>query len=235
MWNVLDTGIQTARENMAFDKKLLESMLPDDAPILHLYDWQRDSATYGYFTKPKHFLDIAKAESRGLDLARRPTGGGIVFHTFDLAFSVLVPANHPGYSENTLENYAFVNSLVQEAILPLIPEESDLLPQDPEPLDESSRNFCMAKPTIFDVMIKSRKIGGAAQRKKKQGFLHQGTISIIPPNQELLEEILLPETRVLEAMKKNSFALLPENHTPGEFLEMRETLKQELTKIVKSL
>lgn len=235
MWNILDTGIQTAEENMAFDKKLLESMSPNSAPILHLYDWQRESATYGYFIKPEEFLDRAKAAKRGLDLARRPTGGGIVFHTFDLAFSVLVPANHPGCTENTLENYAFVNNLVQEAIAPLLPEKSNLLPQDPVPLDESSRNFCMAKPTIYDVMIQGRKIGGAAQRKKKQGFLHQGTISITPPNLEFLQEVLLPKTRVLEAMQQNSFALLPADHTPGDFLEMRETIKQQLIKVVKTL
>lgn len=235
MWNILDTGIQTAKENMEFDKELLESMLPNSAPTLHLYDWQRESATYGYFIKPEQFLDRAKAVKVGLDLARRPTGGGIVFHTFDLAFSVLVPADHPGCTDNTLENYAFVNNLVQEAIAPLLPEESQLLPQDPIPLDESSRNFCMAKPTIYDVMIKGRKIGGAAQRKKKQGYLHQGTISIIPPNLELLSEVLLPETRVLEAMQQNSFALLPKDHTAGDFLEMREIIKQQLTKVVKAL
>ncbi len=234
MWKLLDTGIATADENMDLDRKFLESMRPEDAPILHLYDWQRDSATYGYFIKPEQFLDRAKALAWRLDLARRPTGGGIVFHTFDFAFSVLLPSGHPGFSENTLENYAFVNKIVQEAIAPLI-RKSDLLPQDPIPLDESCRNFCMAGPTVFDVMIGGQKIGGAAQRKKKQGFLHQGTISIAPPDKQLLLEVLLPETKVLEAMEQNSFALLPKNHSAGDLLAMRETIKQELIKIVKNL
>ena len=79
---------------MDLDAKLLEEMKPDDAPILHLYEWEQDSGTYGYFLKPDKYLDMTQAQKRGLTLARRPTGGGIVFHVCDLAFSALVPAEN---------------------------------------------------------------------------------------------------------------------------------------------
>lgn len=229
MWKIIDTGTNSAEENMRLDSEFLASLKPTDSPILHFYDWERDSATYGYFIKCDQFIDREKALKKKLDTARRPTGGGIVFHLFDLAFSVLVPSGHPAFSTITLENYAFVNRAVKKAVLTLLPEMSpELLPQDPEPLTESCRHFCMAKPTIYDVMMGSRKIAGAAQRKKKQGFLHQGTIAIAPPDEAYLADILLPGDELLEAMLAHTHTLLPENYSKSDLDELRVELKHHL-------
>ena len=86
----------------------------------------------------------------------------------------------------------------------------------------------MAKPTIYDVMHGNKKIAGAAQRRKKQGFLHQGTISIVMPKIEFLEEILLENSIVLEEMKKNTHSLLPANWSADDLTDMRERLKKLL-------
>ena len=75
-----------------------------------------DSATFGYFVNPGKFLDLDHVREKGLNLARRPTGGGIIFHLWDMAFSVIVPAHCPEFSMNTLDNYAFVNCVVLEAV-----------------------------------------------------------------------------------------------------------------------
>ena len=53
--------------------------------------------------------------------------------------------------------------------------------------------FCMAKPTIYDVVYQGRKIAGAAQRRRKNGYLHQGTISLAFPQMGLLNEVLFPK------------------------------------------
>ncbi|MCP5505194.1 MAG: hypothetical protein H7A41_08590, partial [Chlamydiales bacterium] len=132
-WKILDTGKRSAEENMAIDAKLLEEMKPDDSPILHLYEWEGKAATYGYFLDPKKFLDLEKARALRLSLARRPTGGGIIFHVSDLAFSVLVPANFPHYSTNTLDNYDFINNAVKRGVNSFFenPESLSLLPDEP--------------------------------------------------------------------------------------------------------
>src|ERR1700693_5336560 len=105
-WKILDTGTRSAEENMQIDARLLEEL--EDTAILHFYDWESPSATYGYFLDPKDFIDLEHAKKRGLDLGRRSTGGGIVFHIWDMAFSVLVPSKASVFSENTLENYFFI-------------------------------------------------------------------------------------------------------------------------------
>ena len=100
MWKILDTGVSTAAENMKIDGELLAGLEAQQGPILRLYDWEGKCATYGYLTKPEEFMDLAKTAAEGLNLARRPTGGGIVVHAWDLAFSVLVPATSKYFSTN---------------------------------------------------------------------------------------------------------------------------------------
>jgi lipoate-protein ligase A len=41
-----------------------------------------------------------------------------------------------------------------------------------------SRHLCFANPVSADVMIDSRKIAGAAQRRTRAGLLHQGSIQL---------------------------------------------------------
>lgn len=232
MWKLFDTGVKTAEENMALDAKLLEELDPKGPAILHMYDWKEPSATYGYFINTSHFLNLEAAQKRNLSLARRATGGGIVFHVSDLAFSALVPSGHEGFSENTLDNYHYINKKIILAIKGVMQEISlELLPYDPKPIDKDCLHFCMAKPTIFDVMIEGKKVAGAAQRKRKQGFLHQGSISIAFPEDGFLKEILLPETRVLEMMKANTYTMLKSPWSKTDLEEMRHIVRKHLKRV----
>ncbi len=203
---------------MEIDQQLLADL--EGQPILHFYDWEGDAATYGYFIKPQDFLNLEEAKRLGLSLARRPTGGGIVFHTWDLAFSILIPATHPAFSLNTLDRYKWINERVVEALKPYLTGTVELLPQDPTP----QGHFCMAKPTIYDIMVDGRKLGGAAQRKTRRGFLHQGTIALTPPSIPYLKSILLPDTGVLEAMQATTFTLFPDTPLEKGRIDVRHSL-----------
>src|SRR5689334_7500261 len=133
LWNIVDTGTADAERNMQYDAALLERADEEGRPILHLYEWEGSSATYGHFIDPAQYLNLSSAEQRGLRLAQRPTGGGIIFHLWDMAFSVLVPAHLPEYSTNTLDNYAFVNEAVRGAVCDFLQgkkEDLSLIPED---------------------------------------------------------------------------------------------------------
>ena len=233
MWNILDTGVNSAKKNMEIDAQLLSQMRPDDAPLLHFYEWEQRSGTYGYFIKIEKFLNLEKAKREGVIFARRPTGGGILFHFCDFAFSALVPSNSPFFSERTLDNYTFINAHVEKTVKLFFKSSKipSLLPQDPpKPSDSASQNFCMAKPTIYDVMIGEKKVAGAAQRRKKGGYLHQGSIAIALPQKALLEELLLPKTQVIEAMHLNTFSILETPYTRSDLEEVRVELRSLLLK-----
>ncbi len=224
MIQILDTGISTAEENMRFDEKLLEHLASHKDPILHLYQWKRPSATYGYFIRPENHLDFEHVARYDIDLARRPTGGGIVFHIWDLAFSFFMPSEHPAFFFNTLGNYEFVNQAVLKTVQDYFSLEPELVQEDAPSLVPDSRNFCMAQPSQYDVIYKGMKVAGAAQRRQKAGYLHQGTISLFKPDVQLLEEVLLsPE--IVKAMTAYTFAPVQD---PQGLQQVREDLQKLL-------
>ncbi len=226
MLKILDTGIGSAACNMSFDEKLLEDLDPSGEPILHLYQWEGPSATYGYFIDPEKHLHLEKVQKHRLNLARRPTGGGIVFHIWDLAFSFLMPSEHPLFSNNTLENYRFVNQSVLEVITAFFGLQGSALTL--ESMTYGSPYFCMAKPTQYDVIHQGMKIAGAAQRKRKQGYLHQGTISLALPHFDLLKEVLRSEGDVMKAMRVYTFAPIGPLWNAPQLNEARKEIERRL-------
>ncbi len=231
MWQLLDTGKQSAAANMELDAQLLAELGASDAPLIHFYEWGEESATYGHFLSLETLIDRDEAKRRGVHFARRPTGGGLLFHRFDFAFSVLVPAAGRFFSLNTLANSHFINRAVKKAVQTFFETSSatlGLLEKEALPLDPECRHFCMAKPTKYDVMVGAQKVAGAAQRRTKNGYLHQGSIALLPPDRPFLRALLLPGTQVCEAMEAQTFALLGSGSTPQEVSQARTLLKKQL-------
>lgn len=227
-WRIVDTGVGSAQGNMDIDKKLLEEIAASRHPLLHFYEWEGRCATHGYFAKPTELLNMEAAQRWNLQLGRRPTGGGVIFHLCDFAFSIVIPSTHPRFSLNTLENYAFINHLVIQAIESFSGERLAPVLYNGQGMDQCLcvEHFCMAKPTQYDVMIGGRKVGGAAQRRTKEGFLHQGSISLAMPPRDMLEEVLFPESKALDGMRDFTYTLLEGDPSPKELQEARHELRR---------
>ena len=229
MWTIINTGKKRAPELMALDAALLDEA---HTPLLHFYDWQGPSATYGYFLNPADHLNMAAVEARGITLARRPTGGGLLFHLYDCAFSLILPATHPRFSLNTLANYATINCAVIAAIATFI----GVTPQLYQCQSRCSQStFCMTGATQYDVVINNKKVGGAAQRRKQHALLHQGTIHLSHPPSDEIAPLLLTPAPILAAMEANSYSLLEPGASPTALAVARSQLKQLLTEQVKKI
>lgn len=213
---IIDTGKNSAEANMKIDHELLKELKEDAEPILHFYSWENPSATYGYFVDP--YKTVKK--SAYLDLARRPTGGGVIFHMTDLAFSVLIPAHFPTFSLNTMDNYRYIHTVVAEALKNYRPDLAfTLLEETHEPKDKDCCGFCMAQPTRYDVMVNGKKVAGGAQRRTKQGYLHQGSISLKVPDADPIQSLLMFPDTVWINMKKMTYPLIPSQAHLGEAKE----------------
>lgn len=189
MWEWIDSGTLPGQENMDLDKELLASLKNHPRHILRFYAWKRPTISHGHFIKPEEHLHLTEAKKMGVDVARRPTGGGVICHFTDFTFSVFVPKESPHYTTDTIANYCFINQQIKSALSSLTNKPLELLPTD-EPSESENKHFCMAKPTVLDVMCGKSKISGGAQRRTKDGFLHQGSISLIPPDWETLYRII---------------------------------------------
>ena len=230
-WHLIESGKLPPQEIMDKDADLLNQLEENPRPILHFYEWSTPCLTYGYFTNPSLFLDLESLNHYGLHTAKRPTGGGIIFHLTDFAFSVLIPANHPNFSLNTLDNYAFINRKIAKAITFLTPqhETPTLFNEEGHECEGGAcHGFCMAQPTQFDLMLGGKKVGGAAQRRTRHGFLHQGSISLFFPPKKMLLKILKNNVMILDAMHLHSYCLLPSRSNFKELNDMREMIKKNL-------
>ena len=168
-----------AAGNMARDLLLLEAYPRPEALRLRHYGWTKDCFTFGYSQK---YEWIAGQAIRGADLARRPTGGGLVDHRCDWTFAFVIPTGHPAHHAPALEVYRLVHDALARALesvgrpATLQPDEEKqpLLPGVPSRV----RGLCFSGAEIGDVIDpESRvKIAGAAMKRNQHGLLMQGSI-----------------------------------------------------------
>lgn len=197
MLEIVKTGKRGASENMAIDSALLEDVA---RPTLHFYSWENPSITYGYFLDVYKFLKVEGC--LGIDIARRPTGGGVVFHMWDMAFSFLMPSDNIYFFKEGRRNYRFVNGIVRSALSEVFGIRGLYLIDE----DIKRENFCMGGATRYDILFQGRKVVGAAQRRKREGYLHQATISLILPEKEILAKMV--DLKVLEYLFNFTYPLL---------------------------
>lgn len=221
---LVETPSMSAKDNMQYDKNLLDIADTLDSPLLRFYKWNKKSATYGYFICPETFLDMQAIYRYELDIAKRPTGGGIIFHTNDLAFSLIIPQSHFAYSRNTYKNYQTINSIILSVISHYLGKTvSPTFFQNQKQNQNNTPPFCMANSTIYDVVIDEKKVGGAAQRLTHKGLLHQGSICLTPADPTFLKDILQKKPSIIESIQKNSFPLMQSIHS-GSKLELKKTI-----------
>jgi lipoate-protein ligase A len=220
MIEIIETLPGEAEENMAWDSRYLASL---SHPCLHIYHWKNKAATYGYFLSPHDFF----REGAAIDLARRPTGGGVVIHIWDLAFSFFLPVSHPFFYESSLDNYRFVNEIVWKAVKHFLPKIGSFLEEDKKVVE---KHFCMAHPTKYDVVIQEKKIIGAAQRRTSLGYMHQGTISLFAPDRSYLESVLVRK-EIVDEIFRYTYVLFPEGNKTELTKVVSEALQKEFSKV----
>lgn len=216
---------------MDTDKKLLKNIYFKNDIWMHLHNWNNYSATYGIFCKPQELMHLDVCGERGVDLARRPSGGGVIFHGDDLSFALIVGCDHPLYSDNVLQSYRNINSVIMKALLRLWPElEKQDLGLLSEAEDDHPQQFCMAKPTIYDVVVGGQKVVGAAQRKKPNGVLHQASICLRVPDPDRIKP-LLKHTGVYERMQEYTYPLLGSKASAVEYVDAKKEMEYHLQKL----
>ncbi len=186
--------------------------------LLKFYDWENKSITFGHFITLEEHLSMHSLEKLNIDVAKRPTGGGVIFHFDDLSFSLLIPKKSPLFRENTLESYAVVNEVIGKALKEVFNEAAVLFEKKGK-----ISSFCMASPTIYDLMLFGKKIGGAAQRRSREGVLHQTSLQLLCPEESVLRALLKKPEGLLEEIKKNSFSVEKQ-----EVPSLKERLKKAL-------
>lgn len=171
-FHVLPDLTATAAQNMAYDFLMLQRYQPSDAIRFRHYDWTREAYTFGL---SQNFSYVAsEVPSMSADIVRRPTGGGVVDHTNDWTYCLIIPAAHPMAKGQPIDTYrdvhqALVNAMDQQEL------RTELNLQSP---GEKSPSVCFNKAEVYDVVLQGlpSKLAGAAQKRTKNGYMLQGSI-----------------------------------------------------------
>jgi lipoate-protein ligase A len=197
---ITDRGVAEALRHMEWDKALLDQFATGaDEAALCFYEWQHLSITHGYFIDPSKYIDVQAAKKHGIDIARRPTGGGLLFHMNDFVFTVAIPSAHPRFYSQVLENYRWINEAVAHGLGSADMLEPATVPQN------TYASFCMASPTVYDLVVEGKKIGGSAQRKTKYGYIHQASLFLRQPPWHIIEEVVFDKEAVRAMRNSSSF------------------------------
>jgi len=210
-WHWWTDGAHAPDLNMALDETLLaHAGTLGGQPLVRVYGWDRPAVSIGY---AQRFPEDLAAE--GLAVVRRPTGGGVVWHDRDLTYTVVVPEGHPLAQLDRRESY----HVFHRAVIRLLAGcgvDARLAPEETPAADRATMR-CFVTPTAYDVLWRDGKAAGAAQRRTRDGILHQGSILLAPcglPRHDLAgrwrealaaefgvawREFRLPETLLAEA------------------------------------
>jgi len=166
-WFLLQSGLGDPAGNMACDEAMLESAAASGRSSLRLYGWTVPAATFGYFQN----YSVVSALTALRPLIRRPTGGGLVLHDADWTYSVCIPPSDPWYEHRAVDSYRRIHEWVQAAFARLR-VSTELAPQRVA----EAVGQCFVGAEQFDHLCNGQKVAGAAQRRRKDGLLIQGSI-----------------------------------------------------------
>ncbi len=145
---ILETGNNLGPLNMAVDEFLLYNC---KEPVLRIYGWSKPCISIGYFQSIDE-VNYKKCKDKDVDVVRRITGGGAVFHDMELTYS-FVTKNFP---QNIMESYKEICEVIIQA-LKKIGLDAKFSP-------------------LNDITIDEKKVCGNAQTRKNNTLLQHGTV-----------------------------------------------------------
>jgi len=156
-WRVIPFRHWPAAMNMALDEAISEAVGREESPpTMRFYGWEPSAVSIGCFQGLEEEVDLERCRERGIDVVRRRTGAGAVFHDKEgeITYSVVCPMSM--MEEDITASYRTVCGWIIEA-LDMLGLKAEFQP-------------------INDVLINGRKVSGSAQTRRGGVFLQHGTL-----------------------------------------------------------
>jgi len=162
-WRLLGLGVHDAFMNMAVDEAILEARILNKVPnTLRFYRWLPSAVSIGYAQDPAKEAHLEACKAHGVDVVRRPTGGGSVYHDSEgeITYSVTVDEKTLGIFDPLLIYNKLCSGIIK-ALGKL----------------GAQANFDKGTPTRCpNILITDKKVSGSAQLRRRGVILQHGTI-----------------------------------------------------------
>lgn len=206
-WRLIKTIETNGAMQMAIDEAILAFRIKNKVPnTLRFFTWNPPCMTMGYFQSLKKEVDADNAEKQGVDIVRRYTGGGAVFHDKELTYSLAV--SEKDVPQNIIESYRIICGAITRG-LDLIGVHSGFKP-------------------INDIVVNNKKISGNAQTRKEGAVLQHGTILIDVDVKRMFTLLKVPDEKIkdklIKAVEERVTSLASELGREPSFDELRNSM-----------
>ncbi len=181
-WRLIELETHDAFMNMALDEACCESVASGASlPTIRFYRWQPSAVSIGYFQSLQDEIAIDECAAAGVDIIRRRTGGGAVYHDYEgeITYSVIVPekdlCDESGARLGITESYHeicgwIVNGLARVGIEAEFKPINDIVAAVHVPRKDDTGTGDAGASLTF------KKISGNAQTRRGGVVLQHGTI-----------------------------------------------------------
>jgi len=170
--------------NMARDEVHLSVAEQGGPPSLRLYAWKNPTLSLGAHQSAAD-ADLRACRRLGVDLVRRPTGGGAVLHHHEITYAVTGRLGEAPFPRSVVAVYekiaaALVAGMARLGVAAVASRTvaSGLAPA-----------HCFGEPSSRELIARGRKLAGSAQLRRRGAFLQHGSI-LVDFDAELLGEVL---------------------------------------------
>lgn len=206
-WRVIPLETHTAAMNMALDEACAHEVVQGNvSPTIRFYRWKPSAVSIGYFQSLAQEVDVQECAKQGVDIVRRRTGGGAVYHDHDgeITYSVIAPEKM--FASNIVESYKQVADWII-AGLKKLNVHAEFVP-------------------INDLVVSGKKISGNAQTRRNKILQMHGTILCDVDVDKMFSLLRVPD----EKMKGKTITMVKERVT-----SMRQHGATEYTSIYEAL
>ena len=185
-WRLINLEVNDAYLNMAIDEALYRLRAQGKSlNTLRLYRWNPSAVSIGYFQILEQEVSIEVCKQLGVDIIRRMTGGGAVYHSYEgeITYSIIVDQTHPKIPADIIQSY---ERLCQGLVLAL---QTLHLPAEFQPIN--------------DIEVNGKKISGNAQTRRSGIVVQHGTLLLNTDIRTMFQILKVPQEKISDKLVKS--------------------------------
>jgi lipoate---protein ligase len=180
-WRLIDYSENDAFMNMAIDEAVSESVANGSSPpTIRFYGWNPAAVSLGYFQSIAREINPDRCAELGVDVVRRRTGGGAVFHDPEGEITYSVIAKEGLFPKDIIASYKDICGCIVDS-LGLLGIQAEFKP-------------------INDIIVSGKKISGNAQTRRSGVLLQHGTVLYCVDVEKMFSILRVPDEKIKDKM-----------------------------------
>jgi lipoate-protein ligase A len=178
-WRFIPYRENDAFLNMGIDEAVSESVASGESPpTIRFWGWIPRAVSIGYFQSLEREIDLEECKKHGIDVVRRRTGGGAVFHDSEITYSII--GKQDLFQKDIIASYREICGCIIDGLGEL-GIESEFKP-------------------INDIITAGKKISGNAQTRRNGILLQHGTLLYEVDVDKMFSLLKVPDEKIRDKM-----------------------------------